>query len=312
MTDQTGSFASPGSAPQTQASTTDVARDQAANVGRSASEAGSHVAQTATEQARVVVAETTRQARDLLGEAGGQAREQAASQQQKAASQLRTVADEIAGMADKGGQSGLATEVARQAADRMHGAASWLEQREPADLMQAVRDYARRRPGTFLVGAAVAGLAVGRLTRGLTAAAQSGAETPASQPEPGPEPRRAIPPAGFAPSPAGQGDLTAPPTVPEYPTTPEYPATSVPDPAVGVSDPLGSHTVPGTGYAVPAEYPSDYGTGAEPLSRDNLGSSYEDLETQGSGYPGESDQGDAFPGERYPQSTPESYRPGQP
>lgn len=282
MTDQTGSFASDGSASQTQASTTDVARDQAANVGRSASEAGSHVAQTATEQARVVVAETTRQARDLLGEAGGQAREQAASQQQKAASQLRTVADELAEMADKGGQSGLATEFTRQAADRIHGAASWLEQREPADLVQAVRDYARRRPGTFLVGAAVAGLAVGRLTRGLTAAAQSGSETGAPQSEPQPEPRRAIPPAGFAPSTAGQGGLTVPeyPVSPEYPVPPEYPATSVPDPAVGVSG--------------------------------SLASSYEDLEAPGSGYPGESDQGDAFPGELYPQTTPESYRPGQP
>jgi hypothetical protein len=207
MTDQTGSFA-----PQAQASTADVARDQAANVGRSVGEAGSHVAQTATEQARVVVSETTRQARDLLGEAGGQAREQAAAQQQKAAYQLRTVADELAEMAAKGGQSGLATEVTRQMADRMHGAASWLGQREPTDLMQAIRDFARRRPGTFLVGAAVAGLAVGRLTRGLTAAAQSDPQAGPQQPELEPEPRRAIPPAAFAPSRADQAGLAGPPT----------------------------------------------------------------------------------------------------
>jgi hypothetical protein len=308
MTDQTGFFAPRGSAPQEQASTADIARDQAANVGRSASEAGSHVAQTATEQAQVVVAETTRQARDLLGEAGGQAREQAAVQQQKAASQLRTVADELTEMAAKGGQSGLATEVARQTADRMHGAASWLDQREPADLVQAVRDFARRRPGTFLVGAAVAGLAVGRLTRGLTAASQSQDDTGSQQPYTDAEPRHAIPPAAFASPPAGDADLAAAPLVPEYPaapdypatSAPDYPATSVPDPAVGVtppgvSDSLGETTAD-TGYGFPAEQPSDYRTGTEPL---------------GSGYPDEGDQGDAFPRERYQESGQEYYRPGQ-
>ena len=278
MTDQTGSFAPPGSASQAQASTADVARDQAANVGRSAGEAGSHVAQTATEQAQVVMVEATQQARDLLGEAGGRGREQAAAQQQKAAQQLRTVADELAEMADKGGQSGLATEVARQTADRMHGAASWLEKREPADLMHAVRDFARRRPGTFLVGAAVAGLAVGRLTRGLTAAAQSDPETLPQQPELEPEPRSAIPPAAFTPSPA----------IPEYPATPGYPVSTVPAPVAGVSSPgvvsglPGGETAEDTGYAFPSEYASGNGTGTEPASHGNQ------------------------------DSGPESYRPGQP
>jgi hypothetical protein len=300
MTDQTGFFAPRGSAPQEQASTADVARDQAANVGRSASEAGSHVAQAATEQAQVVVAEAAQQARDLLGEAGGQAREQAAAQQQKAARQLRTVADELTEMAAKGGQSGVATEVARQTADRMHGAASWLEQREPADLVQAVRDFARRRPGTFLVGAAVAGLAVGRLTRGLTAASQSQDDTGPQQPYAGPEPRRAIPPAAFASSPAGQADLAAAPLVPDYPAAPDYPATSIPDPAAGitppgVSDSLGETTAD-TEFGFPAEQPSDYGIGTEPL---------------GTGYSDEGDQGEAFPRERYPDSGQEYYRPGQ-
>lgn len=302
MTDQTGSFAPHDPAPQAQASTTGVARDQAANVGRSASEAGSQVAQTATEQAQVVMAEATQQARDLLGEAGGQAREQAAAQQQKAARQLRTVADELAEMADKSGQSGLAAEVARQTAGRMHGAASWLEQREPADLVQAVRDFARRRPGTFLVGAAVAGLAVGRLTRGLTAAAQSDPETGPQQPELEPEPRVEIPPAAFTPSPAGEPGLAEPPAVPAYPGTPGYAASTVPDSVAGVSSPgvvsglAGGASAEDTAYAFPSEYPSGHGTGTEPL---------------GSDYPDEGNQGDALPGERYPESGQEYYRPGQ-
>ena len=189
MTDNMGSYAQPGPGPrepyaqqdpgpQDQPSTTAVARDEAANVGRSAGEAGGHVAQTAADQAREVVSETARQARDLLGEASGHARDQASVQQQKAASQLRSVADELREMTVKGGQSGVATEVAQQAAERIHGVASWLEQREPADVLQAVRDFARRRPGVFLAGAVAAGLAAGRLTRGMTDAARSGGQQP--------------------------------------------------------------------------------------------------------------------------------------
>ncbi len=167
MSQYSGSYAPRTGEPVGEPSTTDVARDEAAGVGQHAREAGGQVAQTATDQARQVVAETGQQARDLLGEAQGQARDQASVQQQKAAQQLHSVADELGQMAANSGQSGLATEFARQAADRAHGAASWLEQREPADLLDEVRNFARRRPGTFLIGAAVAGLAAGRLTRGL-------------------------------------------------------------------------------------------------------------------------------------------------
>ena len=169
MSQYTGPYSTQDRGSGAEPSTTDVARDEAAGVGQHARDAGGQVAQTAADQAREVVAETGRQARDLLDEAQGQARDQASAQQQKAAQQLRTVADELHEMAANGGQSGLATEVARQAADRMQGAASWLEQREPRELLEGVRNFARRRPGTFLVGAAVAGLAAGRLTRGLTA-----------------------------------------------------------------------------------------------------------------------------------------------
>lgn len=173
MSQYTGPYVPQDRSSAVEPSTTDIARDEAADVGEHAREAGSQVAQTAADQARQVVAETGRQARDLLGEAQGQARDQASTQQQKAAQQLRTVADELHEMVANGGQSGLATEVARQAADRAGRAASWLEQREPGDLLESVRDFARRRPGAFLAGAAVAGLAAGRLTRGLAGGSDS-------------------------------------------------------------------------------------------------------------------------------------------
>src|SRR2546423_15027164 len=134
MTDYTGPY-SPQD--QVQPSTTAVARDEAANVGQSAAETGSHVAQTATDQARMVASETARQARDLLGEASGQAVDQASVQQQRAARQLRSVADELREMTVKGGQSGVATEVAQQAAERIHGVGPPAAKRGAAGLTAA-------------------------------------------------------------------------------------------------------------------------------------------------------------------------------
>ena len=76
-------------------------------------------------------------------------------------------------MVENGGQSGPATELAQQAAERVRHAASWLDEREPGDLVGEVRRLGRQHPGTFLLGAALAGVLVGRLTRGAVQAASS-------------------------------------------------------------------------------------------------------------------------------------------
>jgi hypothetical protein len=217
-----------GAAAQRPAS--DVARDAAADVGNSAVEAGSHVAQSATDQARQVVAETGRQARDLLGEAKGQVREQASAQQHQAARQLRAVAGELSEMAAKGGQSGLATQVAQEAAERVRGVASWLDQREPGDLLDGVRDFARRHPGTFLVGAAAAGMVAGRLTRGLTGAAgQDGQPRPQPYAVSEPQPYTVSEPQPRTVSELPLGDAAPPMADP----VPPLPGERVPGPAVG-------------------------------------------------------------------------------
>jgi F0F1-type ATP synthase membrane subunit b/b' len=249
-------------------STTDVARAQAADVGQHAREAGGQVAQTAADQARQVAAETSRQARDLLDEAQGHARDQASAQQQRAAQQLHSVAEELQAMAANSGQSGLATEVARQAAARMHGAASWLEQREPADLLEEVRDFARRRTGVFLIGAAVAGLAAGRLTRGLTANANRA-------PGPAPDTANSVPTVttadGSMPSDIGgypAGSAYAAEDEPASPAAPVYPAqpTFTPREGSGAGDqPTGGTTPPypqppypaDTAYPAESSYPAD-------------------------------------------------------
>lgn len=294
-------------------STTDVARNEAAGVGQSARDAGSQVAQTAADQARQVVAETGRQARDLLGEAQGQARDQASVQQHRAAEQLRTFADELHDMAAKSGQSGLATEVTRQAADRIEGAASWLEQREPGDLLDGVRDFARRRPGAFLIGAAVAGLAAGRLTRGLTSGG--------GQPEPRQSTVSGAPQASTLGGPTagtfGGGPTagTARPGEPvypgasqdaAYPAEPAYPA----DTAAYPAEPAYPADV--TGPAEPG-YPADTAAySGEPTYPEDAPAYPAEPGTAPGAGPGTGGGVSGQPENYYPDGGRESYGPGQP
>jgi hypothetical protein len=125
------------------------------------------VAQTTKDQATNVVGEAKQQGRDLVWEARTQVGEQAGTQKARAVGGLRSLGDELQQMAGQGGQSGIAAEVARQAATRAHGLADHLDRHEPSDLLDQVRTYARRRPVVFLAGAAVLSVLAGRLTRNL-------------------------------------------------------------------------------------------------------------------------------------------------
>jgi hypothetical protein len=72
-------------------------------------------------------------------------------------------------MADKGGQSGPASELAHQASSRIADVADWIEAREPGQVVDEVKQFARRHPGAFLAGSAILGVLAGRLTRGVVA-----------------------------------------------------------------------------------------------------------------------------------------------
>jgi hypothetical protein len=139
-----------------------------------AKESGQRVANTAAEQGKNVLEEGKTQARNLTHEVGQQAHEQSKVQKDKAASGLWSLGTELQNMAAaQGSQAGLATDLAQQASVKVHDLAGWLEQREPGQLLDEVRALARRKPGTFLLGALAAGVVAGRLTRGAVDAARS-------------------------------------------------------------------------------------------------------------------------------------------
>jgi hypothetical protein len=165
-------FPPPGSTATDSPSTTDVAKDEAKNVQQTAVQAGSQVASTATDQAKQVAQETQRQAKDLLDQGRSQVREQAISQQQKAGQSLTSLAQELRGLADgtSSGAPGPARDLLQQASGFVDDFAHKLQTRDPGELLDEVRRFARRKPGLFLLGAAAAGVVAGRLTRGVTAA----------------------------------------------------------------------------------------------------------------------------------------------
>ena len=143
---------------------------KAAESAQAGKQAAAEVAQTAAEKAKDVVGETKVQAQNVLAQAQGQVKEQTAAQHRNLVTNLRSLGDELSAMKDSGEQSGQASQLVGQAAERVHSAASWLDAREPGQLVDELRGLARRKPAAFVIGALVAGVAAGRLTRGVVAA----------------------------------------------------------------------------------------------------------------------------------------------
>ncbi|GAB3551118.1 hypothetical protein GCM10027404_19640 [Arthrobacter tumbae] len=160
------------STPSSGQSTQSAAKDEAKDVGRQGADAARGVAQTAGSEAKNVAHEAGAQARNLVGELGSDLKSQAGTQQQRVSDGLRSLSDELNTMAQSS-ESGTAQHLVQQAAQRTGSAASWLEGRDPGSLLDEVTGFARRKPGTFLLVAAGAGLLAGRLARGLQGGSES-------------------------------------------------------------------------------------------------------------------------------------------
>jgi hypothetical protein len=171
-----GPVTTSGGAPRVPGGTSDTSdssvKGRAGDAAQAAKQAGSDVASTATDKAKDVAQEAKRQARDLAGEARDQLSGRIGDQQHNLISNVRSLAQELEAMA-RGESSpnggGVAQELVSQAGDRARSVADWLDGREPGELLDELRSFARRRPGTFLIGATLAGVVAGRLTRGVVA-----------------------------------------------------------------------------------------------------------------------------------------------
>jgi vacuolar-type H+-ATPase subunit H len=144
----------------------------------------------AREQASHVMDEARSQATDLAGEARDQLRHQADAQTARAAESLRTVGSDLASMADASEHPDSAvTKVTREMAHGVERMAGRLEDRGIDGTLDDVKRYARRHPGTFIVGAATLGFVAGRFLRNADMDAIKGGGNGQGQPRMGSEDR---------------------------------------------------------------------------------------------------------------------------
>lgn len=162
-----GMYGGAPGAEQPQSGTVETAKNEVGEVAGSAKQEAGHVVETAKGEAASVAREAKSQVRDLYSQTTSELREQAATQQQRVAEGLRTVGQQLGAMADGAETPGVASDLVSQVATRLDGVATWIGDRDPGSLLNEVKSFARRRPGAFIGIAALAGLAVGRLSRAL-------------------------------------------------------------------------------------------------------------------------------------------------
>lgn len=184
--------------------TAQAAKSEAGALTHAASDAATKVVHTATDEAASVAGEAKSQLKDLYTQSRTELSGQAAHQQERLASGLQAAGDELGSMARSSENGGVATDLVQQVSARLSDAASWLNERDPAAVLDEVKRFARRRPLVFIAGAAVAGIVVGRLARSLAAASHE--EAPAAGATPRPEPAAAVSSAPAAPPVVTEGE----------------------------------------------------------------------------------------------------------
>jgi hypothetical protein len=224
-----------------------TAQGEGRELAQSAAESTKQVAQTVKQEASNVTGEVASQAKTLASEATDKVQTQLDEQRSRVANTLRTTGDELGSLATEHDHSRLTAELTRRAAEQARSVADYLERTSPNEVLDQARDFARRRPGAFLVAAGLAGFVVGRVFRSATAA---GGTTQTSRVSPGyvsgdtaypaAEPLATYPsdapPAGYS-----SADATAEPTA-GYPAGSTYAGSAYtgapPGTAIPVTDPL--------------------------------------------------------------------------
>jgi uncharacterized protein YjbJ (UPF0337 family) len=202
---------------------TSKAAQVAGQTKEAAGQAASDVKDTAKEQAQRVAGEARTQARNVVGDVRDRVGEQARTQNDKLVGTIRETADHLDEM--RGDRPDTpAAQVVSRVADGGRQLADYLDRNGPDGVLREVQDFARRRPGTFLATALVAGFVVGRLGKSVAKAdPEAGTQKPAGD--------------SFVSTGTTTGTgYVAPVTLPATTGTTEYAATGTGIPAVVQQD----------------------------------------------------------------------------
>lgn len=197
----------------------ETAEQEGTAVAQHARQAAGEVRATAREQVGQVAHEAKGQAKHVVHDMRERVASEAEDQARRVSKQIDRIADELGSMAENSGPDSLTAGTLRQVSDAGRKAARYLDERGASGLLDTAQDYARRKPGTFLIGAAVAGFLIARAAKSLNAPDQSRQAQPQQTPQHGytdtlpttpVATQSAVPPVASSPSP-----------VPEY-GSPEY------------------------------------------------------------------------------------------
>lgn len=215
---------------------TSKVKQVAGQTKEAAGQAATDVKDTAKEQAQRVAGEAKSQVRNVVGDVRDRVGEQARTQNDKLVGSIRQTADHLDEMRGDRADSPAATVVSR-VADGGRQLADYLDRNGPEGVLREVQDFARRRPGAFLVTALAAGFVVGRLGKGVAKAdPDAGTDKPATD--------------SFTSNTAGYTGTTGYPattTGTEYVAPVTYPATAT-----------GTTEYAATGTGIPAVVQEDY------------------------------------------------------
>ena len=123
------------------------------------------VLEDAKEQARSVAETAVEQTKGVFAGIGSDLSAEAHTQKLRMAKGLEDFSTELDDVALNG--TGRVPSLAGEAAERTRTLSRWVENTEASDMLRSVEDFGRRRPAVFLLGSVLAGIAAGRLTRGM-------------------------------------------------------------------------------------------------------------------------------------------------
>ncbi len=219
---------------------TDQAGQKSQEVAGHATEQAKAVTETAKQQASAVADQALDHGRNVLSDLRSELGEHGDRQAGRASEALRAISGEFDQMVGASDGHGPAHDLVREAANRAGSLASRLDEGGVNGVLDDVQRFARRRPGLFLLGAAGAGLVVGRLARNTDLSRLKEAAKPDSgQSSSG---------GGPSSSPSGR-ELTGTPADNDlFPSSPVAPAAT---PMPGQMGTPGGHTIPSGGTGTP-------------------------------------------------------------
>ncbi|MCU1491109.1 MAG: hypothetical protein JWM85_2514 [Acidimicrobiaceae bacterium] len=160
--------------------TTESAASEAMQRGATAVQT---VTDTVRSQAASVSDEAANQARQVVDQVQSQLQQQLETEMERLAGALEQFGQQARAMAEgRPEEAGALVDYARASADRIEGLASEMRDRGLWGLLGDAEAFARRRPGAFLVGGALAGAILGRMVRARGGGADGGGHSEPKMP----------------------------------------------------------------------------------------------------------------------------------